>query len=889
MMQASGVEGEQVYLLLEDHQVTDSAFLDMVNSLLSSGEVPGLYKIEELESIASPLKDIAAQEGFVGSATAYFFERVHKNLHVILVMDFTNPLFTLTCESNPALYKECCVMWLPGWSSTSMRTIPHLLLNRAEKEEGDSRHSSTVTSGRRRSSVNDNLIDNFVRIHEQVSEKLTTPLRYTFFIHTYIHIYRCKKVDIQQRQQRLQAGVSKLTEARQVVDALKSQAAVQEQKLAEKQEKANSALQMITETMRNANTHKVEMESLKDRTERENIQLMERTFDARRINPESRQAVEKLMTERKESFDPKNARRASVAAAPLAAWVIANVKYSYVLEKIRPLEREQSKLHQNLKLAEDQIGKLSVGLTDVDKTVTELKNQLNTYTKEAAELEIHLNKAQETINAAEAILFKLYLRAVSDEHEERVFQIQNMPENHLLPLSSVIKSGHLTSILILILILKFGKVLIVQEVDGIDPVLFPILRGDFINQGPRKVVQVGDKLIDYNDSFQLFLTTRNPEPEIPPDAAAIITFVNFTTTWAGLTGQKPELEQRRSELLKQEEEFKLKLDQLQEILLQELANAQGDILQNKDLLASLNEAKASSAAVYESLSESSRLQAELNQECDSYRPLAEFGSTLYFVIMDLGKLNNMYQFSAASFMRLFEKALCGPKEDEPSDLKTKGYQKRLQHIVYQYIPEDEWNVFTGQAVSDVKIESSKVNENLPSWIDEERAFDVFVLKSGLPNLYTELMLEDKASWSSFARSGECENNFPVQLARKLTPFQQVLVIQALRPDRLYSALVQFALQTLGLHDLSPPALSLKQLLPETLSMEPVLLVISPGADPSEELRALAQLTVGDQHYFEVAMGQGQKTVALDHLCAAARQGDWLCLKNLHLMTYGYQH
>ncbi|KAJ9587001.1 hypothetical protein L9F63_019419, partial [Diploptera punctata] len=277
--------------------------------------------------------------------------------------------------------------------------------------------------------------------------------------------------------------------------------------------------------------------------------------------------------------------------------------------------------------------------------------------------------------------------------------------------------------------------------------------------------------------------------------------------------------------------------------------------------------------------------------------------------MDLGKLNNMYQFSAASFMRLFEKALCGPKEDEPSDLKTKGYQKRLQHIVYQYvsrsvfkadrlsfalhlvnkmhsqqIPEDEWNVFTGQAVSDVKIESSKVNENLPSWIDEERAFDVFVLKSGLPNLYTELMLEDKASWSSFARSGECENNFPVQLARKLTPFQQVLVIQALRPDRLYSALVQFALQTLGLHDLSPPALSLKQLLPETLSMEPVLLVISPGADPSEELRALAQLTVGDQHYFEVAMGQGQKTVALDHLCAAARQGDWLCLKNLHLMT-----
>jgi dynein heavy chain 2 len=38
-MQLAGIDGEQVYLLLEDHQVTDIALMDMVNSLLSSGEV----------------------------------------------------------------------------------------------------------------------------------------------------------------------------------------------------------------------------------------------------------------------------------------------------------------------------------------------------------------------------------------------------------------------------------------------------------------------------------------------------------------------------------------------------------------------------------------------------------------------------------------------------------------------------------------------------------------------------------------------------------------------------------------------------------------------------------------------------------------------------------
>lgn len=55
--------------------------------------------------------------------------------------------------------------------------------------------------------------------------------------------------------------------------------------------------------------------------------------------------------------------------------------------------------------------------------------------------------------------------------------------------------------------------------------------------GPRYVVQVGDKVIDYNEEFRLFLATRNPNPEIPPDASSIITKINFTTTRAGLTGQ----------------------------------------------------------------------------------------------------------------------------------------------------------------------------------------------------------------------------------------------------------------------------------------------------------------------------------------------------------------
>jgi len=55
-----------------------------------------------------------------------------------------------------------------------------------------------------------------------------------------------------------------------------------------------------------------------------------------------------LLKKRAASFDKENAKRASRAAAPLAAWVIANVNYSQVLERIEPLMTQQFKLEQQV-------------------------------------------------------------------------------------------------------------------------------------------------------------------------------------------------------------------------------------------------------------------------------------------------------------------------------------------------------------------------------------------------------------------------------------------------------------------------------------------------------------------------------------------------------------
>ena len=71
-MQIAGGDGDPVFLVLEDHNLTSPNYLDMINSLLSSGEVPGLYSPEELEPILTPLREKASNEGFSGNLVTYF-------------------------------------------------------------------------------------------------------------------------------------------------------------------------------------------------------------------------------------------------------------------------------------------------------------------------------------------------------------------------------------------------------------------------------------------------------------------------------------------------------------------------------------------------------------------------------------------------------------------------------------------------------------------------------------------------------------------------------------------------------------------------------------------------------------------------------------------------
>lgn len=95
----------------------------------------------------------------------------------------------------------------------------------------------------------------------------------------------------------------------------------------------------------------------------------------------------------------------------------------------------------------------------------------------------------------------------------------------------------------------------------------------------------------------------------------------------------------------------------------------------------------------------------------------------------------------------------------------------------------------------------------------------------------------------------------------------------------------FVSEAFGGQQVQPAPFALRNIYEhESTPLEPVLFIISPGSDPSSELQEFAETVVGRQSFHELAMGGGQNEIALELVKTAAQKGEWVCLKNLHLVT-----
>jgi len=106
---------------------------------------------------------------------------------------------------------------------------------------------------------------------------------------------------------------------------------------------------------------------------------------------------------------------------------------------------------------------------------------------------------------------------------------------------------------------NFGFPFLFENLDEyLDPVINPVLEKNLTVQGTRKFIKLGDKEVDWDPSFRMYMTSKLSNPHYTPEIFGKASIINFAVTQDGLRDQllnvvvgyeRPDLEAQRLELV----------------------------------------------------------------------------------------------------------------------------------------------------------------------------------------------------------------------------------------------------------------------------------------------------------------------------------------------------
>lgn len=159
--------------------------------------------------------------------------------------------------------------------------------------------------------------------------------------------------------------------------------------------------------------------------------------------------------------------------------------------------------------------------------------------------------------------------------------------------------------------IQFGKWILLENVgEALDPALEPILLQQKIKQGTSWVIKLGDKTIQYSDTFKFYLTTTLPNPHYSPETQVKISLLNFAITPFGLEAQMlnqliklefPDLQAKKDEIVESNAKNAKITYELENKILFTLSEAKEimDLLSDDTLIDILAESKRVSTEIEE--------------------------------------------------------------------------------------------------------------------------------------------------------------------------------------------------------------------------------------------------------------------------------------------------
>ncbi|QQP52952.1 Uncharacterized protein FKW44_005260, partial [Caligus rogercresseyi] len=126
---------EPSVLFLYDSQIVMDEYLEDINNILLSGEVPNIFSLDEKLEIVENMKTLEKQmdkschtNGSLPALFSLFVKRIKENMHIIFAMSPTSKSFRRNLVSFPALMDRCTINWFHQWPNDALNFVSNKCL-----------------------------------------------------------------------------------------------------------------------------------------------------------------------------------------------------------------------------------------------------------------------------------------------------------------------------------------------------------------------------------------------------------------------------------------------------------------------------------------------------------------------------------------------------------------------------------------------------------------------------------------------------------------------------------------------------------------------------------------------------------------------------------------
>lgn len=466
-----------------------------------------------------------------------------------------------------------------------------------------------------------------------------------------------------------------------------------------------------------------------------------------------------------------------------------------------------------------------------------------------------------------------------------------------------------------------GLTLMIENIaETLDPILDNVLLKNVQTRAGVASIILGNNVIEYNKDFCLYLITTLPNPHYMPETMTKVTLLNFSITSEGLKDQilsilvkeeEPKDEDEKVRMIQENAESREMKKKLEDDILTSLSNADSaKLLDDENLIKNLTDSKSKSEEIENKLLASRSTEDRINATRNNYEPVATLASNLYFTVLQLVRLDPMYQFSLDFYLRIFRSSIKTAEKPHQKNV-VKRVVSLLENFKRMLFYEINRSIFVkhkllfGLMIAIAQLRSlNQLNHEEFHLLTTGLSSKPISIKDSInpsPEIFSEKVWEtilhlshlskfekidqhiqnNLQIWVDFLKElEESGSKKPPNPYHNLGNFSYLLLSKCLKPESAVKNIKEFIQAELGDFFIESPNISLDNSYKESSNQIPLIFLLSPGDDPHDELKKFSQEK--SKVLIPLSLGKGQGENAENNIKDAAKNGYWILLQNCHL-------